>query len=72
MTKYTIINSETNEFYPDPVYTELERAEKKVLYLMQYQQNNNMKHKQYGIEVLYPDREAQHNREWKRYCSMID
>ena len=72
MKKYAIINSETKEFYPDPIYTDLEQAEKKVLYLMNYRKNNKMPPTQYGIEVLYPGREAQYNREWARFCQCID
>uniref|UniRef100_A0A6H1ZTM3 Uncharacterized protein n=1 Tax=viral metagenome TaxID=1070528 RepID=A0A6H1ZTM3_9ZZZZ len=72
MKKYAIVNSETNEFYPDPIYEDEDKIVKKIQYLHQYQIDNNMKRCCYGVEVLDEEREAQHNKEWNRYVSMID
>ena len=68
--KYAIVQG--GEFYPDPIYTDKKEAEDKVKYLHDYRVENNMPTKQYCIEVLTPEREAQHGKEWKAYCDMID
>jgi hypothetical protein len=72
MKKYAIVDFNSNEFYPDPAYTDLERIENKIAYLQDYRTKNNMEPSNYGIEVLSPEREAQHATEWARFVSMID
>lgn len=74
MIKYAIIvyKNDEAEFYPDPIYTDLEKARKKVNYLLEYGQKNKMKFKDYGVETLTPEREVQHNKEWQKFCSLMD
>ena len=42
MLKYAIVNENTNEFYPDPIYTDPEKAEAKIAYLENYRKENKM------------------------------
>ncbi len=72
MKKYALINNETKEFYPDPIYTDLKRLKEKIDYLTEYRQKNNMDFVLYGIEILTLERKTQHNKEWKRWVSLID
>ena len=70
--KYAITEMVTDEFYPDPVYDDKEKARVKVRYLRDYRAKNDMDSKDWYIEELTAEREAQHDIEWKRFCSMID
>jgi hypothetical protein len=72
MQKYAIINKETKEFYADPIYTDIEKAKRKIEYLENYEKEHNMKLNTYEIEVLTPERETQHEKEWKQFCNAID
>lgn len=72
-TKWAIVLDRVGgEFYPDPIYTDRERLEKKLQYLSEYREKHGMKPVVYIAEVLSKEREEQHNHEWKRWCSMID
>lgn len=70
--KYAIVIKGTEEFYPDPIYEDLEKAKKKVAYLTDYRTTHNMKSAEYAIETLTAKREAQHNDEWTRWCASMD
>lgn len=70
--KLAIINTETKEFYPDPLYTDFVKITKKIEYLKNYRIEHGMDQVDYGFEELTPEREAQHNKEWNRWVSMID
>lgn len=72
MTKYAIVNADTKEFYADPIYTEWEKAVKKVKYLLDYRKEHKMKPTAYKIEKLTPEREAQHDKEWQSFVMAID
>ena len=69
---YAIVIAGSKEFYPDPPYTELERINKKIKYLKDYETENNMPTTRYIIETLTPARLEQQNREWKEWTSMQD
>jgi ribonuclease HI len=71
MIKYAIVNEE-GEFYPDPIYTDSKKIEEKITYLENYRKDKNMKWVNYTAEILTPEREKQHEEEWKRFCSAID
>lgn len=60
------------EFYPDPIYTDRERLEKKMQYLSEYRYKHGMKPVVYVAELLTKEREEQHDKEWKRWVSLID
>lgn len=70
--KYAIIEDVSGEFYPDPIYTDEEEALKKISYLKNYRKANGMPPVDYRLEALTKEREAQHEKEWTRWCSMID
>lgn len=72
MKKYAIVNKKTKEFYADPIYTDIKKAKQKIEYLHNYEKEHNMEFKVYEIEVLTPEREAQHEKEWKQFCDAID
>ena len=74
MKKYAITTYPEREFYPDPIYEDIEKAREKVKYLIDYKIKNNIPLKSYCycIETLTPAREKQHNEEWQEWCSMID
>lgn len=72
MNKYAITIGEIGEFYPDPIYTDLEKVKAKVEYLTKYREEHGMEKVEYFIERLTPEREEQHNKEWKAWVSMID
>jgi hypothetical protein len=69
--KFAIVNS-TGEFYPDPIYTDRKKAEDKIAYLERYNIENGMDAEVQTIEELSPEREKQHEVEWKQFCSAID
>lgn len=60
------------EFYPDPIYNDIQRLDKKLQYLNDYREKNNMKKVIYIAELLTKEREAQHNDEWTRWVASID
>lgn len=71
--KYAIVLEKVGgEFYPDPIYEDIKKLDKKLEYLADYRIKNNMPKVSYIAEALTPEREAQHEREWKQWCSMID
>ena len=70
--KYAIIDNNTKEFYPDPMYEDRKKAQDKINYLQGYEAKNNMEIKNWAIEKLNKERFTQHEKEWKRYVSMID
>lgn len=70
--KYAIIRKEDREFYPDPIYTNIEKAKAKIDYLINYRLEHKMDEVKYGIEKLTEEREIQHNKEWTQWLSMID
>jgi len=70
--KYAIINRRTKEFYPDPIYTDIQKAHTKIDYLIEYREEHNMEFVNYGIEELSKKREEQHNQEWQKFCQAID
>jgi hypothetical protein len=72
MKKYAITERQTNEFYPDPIYTDLKKAQDKIEYLNEYRVKNNMPVVEMFVEELTPEREEQHNTEWKRFVDMLD
>jgi len=65
--KYAIVNKETKEFYPDPVYTDIQKAQEKVAWINAYSEKDL-----FEIEELTPEREAQHKKELMRFWSYID
>jgi hypothetical protein len=69
--KFAIVNSR-GEFYPDPIYTDRKKAEDKIAYLERYRIENGMDAEVQSIEKLSPEREKQHEVEWKKFCSAID
>lgn len=69
---YAIVYANTKEFYPDPVYTDKNKAMDKIVYLAEYRTKNNMGQKPVYIEELTKDRYYQHEKEWGKWCSMID
>ena len=69
---YAIINKATKEFYPDPIYVDLNRIKNKIAYLRNYKIKNNMKQIDYVIEKLSERRKKQHDKEWAEYVSSID
>lgn len=71
--KYAIVVGKVGgEFYPDPEYTDIARLDKKLKYLADYQEKNNMKKVVYIAELLTPARLAQHQTEWNAWRAMID
>jgi len=72
MNKYAIVEVESGEFYPDPIYTNIKKIKDKINYLINYRKKNGMEERHYKIEKLTKEREKQHNEEWKRWCSLID
>jgi len=72
MKEYAIVNKKTKEFYSDPIYTDIEKAKKKIEYLKTYEKEHNMEPEDYEIEILTPERRAQHEKEWNQFCNMID
>ena len=70
--KYAIVNEQNREFYPDPIYTNQEKAEKKIAYLENYRREKNMEWVNYTLEILTPKREKQHNEEWRKFVQAID
>ena len=70
--KYAIAIKDTKEFYPDPVFDDLDRITKKIEYLNSYPEQHQMDNVDYVIEELTPERESQHKQEWQRYVSLID
>lgn len=72
MTKYAIIRDRDSEFYPDPIYTDKQKALKKINYLEDYNKTHNMPYVDYRLEHLTQERESQHNKEWTKWISMID
>ncbi len=69
---YAIVDKKTKEFYPDPIYADKQKAEAKVAYLVDYRIKNKMEYREYVIEELTPERVEQHEREWKKWGTMID
>ena len=67
-----VIGKVGGEFYPDPIYENIKQLDKKLEYLAEYREKNNMPRVGYIAEALTEEREAQHNKEWKQWCSMID
>jgi hypothetical protein len=72
MKKYAITEMVTDEFYPDPIYFDKEKARAKVNYLRKYEVEHNMKGCDWYIEELTPEREAQHEKEWIKFVGAID
>ena len=72
MKKYAIIDTDTKEFYADPIYTDIDKARKKIDYLTNYRKKHKMEFAAYGLEELTPERESQHEKEWKQFCDAID
>jgi hypothetical protein len=70
--EYVIYNFDKKQFYPDPIYTDLEKAENKIAYLKEYRIKNDMPEVNYGLMVLTKERKAQHQKEWQAFCSAID
>jgi hypothetical protein len=72
MKEYAITNKETKEFYPDPIYTDVKKGMDKIRYLEDYRIKNNMEFKKYELEELTKERKESHEKEWARFCKMID
>jgi hypothetical protein len=72
MKNYAIVNTDTGEFYADPVYVDKKKAEVKIDYLKNYRLKNNMQFVNYAVELLTPERWTQHNREWAKFVAAID
>jgi hypothetical protein len=72
MKQYAITDKGTKEFYPDPVYDSLDKAEAKIAYLVAYELEHNMKIVEWEAEELTGERYKQHETEWNKWVSMID
>jgi len=72
MKKYAIVNKRTGEFYADPIYTDIQKGRDKIRYLEDYRVRHNMPPEEYVLEELSEEREAQHDREWREFVSMLD
>jgi hypothetical protein len=68
MKKYAIINKETKEFYPDPTYTDPEKAREKIAWMEAYSQRKEL----FEIEELTPEREEQHDKALMKFWSYMD
>lgn len=71
MTQYAIETFDGKEwnFYPDPLYTDPEKASKKIEYLKGF---NGVLERGYRLRELNAEEIKEHAKQWKRYCSMID
>jgi hypothetical protein len=69
---YAITNSDTKEFYPDPIYTDKKKGMDKLVYLAEYRRKNGMNPEPMILEELTKERYEQHQKEWSNWCSMID
>lgn len=57
------------DYYPDPLYESLEKAQQKVNYLMN---TYPLMREGYKVKKLSPDEIKEHDRQWKKWVSMID
>jgi hypothetical protein len=69
---YAIVDAETKEFYPDPVYADKSKAMDQIVYHAKYRQENGLEQRPEILEELTKERYEQHQKEWERYISMID